>query len=140
MLGGTVLPLSFSGGPRYMHQRAQDAMSYVRKFGKPSLFITMTCNPKWPEIQQELFHRQHANDRPDIVARVFHLKKEALSDVLTKECIFGKVLAHVSTFKLQKRGLPHAHILLWLASPLIPDEIDAIISAEIPKKQQSPFA
>ncbi|XP_065831980.1 uncharacterized protein [Oscarella lobularis] len=132
-----VLPSSFSGGPRYMHQRTQDAMSYVRKFGKPSLFITMTGNPKWPEIQQELFHRQQANDRPDIVARVFHLKKEAFSNVLTKECIFGKVSAHVSTIEWQKRGLPHAHILLWLASPLMPGEIDAIISAEIPNKDSN---
>ena len=41
-----VLPSYFSGGPRYMHQRTQDAMSYVRKFGKPSLLITMTCNPQ----------------------------------------------------------------------------------------------
>ena len=80
-------------------------MSYVRKFGKPSLFITMTCNPKWPEIQRELFHRQQANDRPDIIARVFHLKKESLMNALTKGCIFGKVSAPVSTIEWQKRGL-----------------------------------
>jgi len=40
-------------------------MALVR-IGKPDLFITMTCNPKWPEIQTLLFPRQKAKDRPDI--------------------------------------------------------------------------
>ena len=34
-----------TGGPRYMHERQQDAMSYVRKYGHPDLFITITTNP-----------------------------------------------------------------------------------------------
>ncbi|CAL4067133.1 unnamed protein product, partial [Meganyctiphanes norvegica] len=44
-----ILPSSFTGGPRYMHQRVQDAMTYVRHYGRPDLFITFTCNPKWQE-------------------------------------------------------------------------------------------
>ena len=31
----------------------------------------------------------------------------------------------------QKRGLPHAHILIWLLEKIRPEEIDTIISAEI---------
>jgi len=31
-----------------MQQRFQDAMVMVMKIGKPDLFITFTCNPKWP--------------------------------------------------------------------------------------------
>jgi hypothetical protein len=45
-----VLPSSFIGGPRHMNQLYQDAMGLIRKFGKPDLFITFTCNPFWPEI------------------------------------------------------------------------------------------
>jgi hypothetical protein len=45
-----ILASSFVGGPRDMHQRYQDAMAVVQELGKPSLFITFTCNPKWPEI------------------------------------------------------------------------------------------
>jgi hypothetical protein len=41
-----VLPATFVGGPRYYVQCYQDAMAIVRKYGKPDLFITMTCNPK----------------------------------------------------------------------------------------------
>jgi hypothetical protein len=40
------------GSPRYMNEKSQDAMTYVRKFGRSDLFITFTCNPKWPEIKK----------------------------------------------------------------------------------------
>ena len=45
-----ILPSSFIGGPRNMHQLFQDSMGLIRKFGKPDLFITFTCNTSWPEI------------------------------------------------------------------------------------------
>ena len=135
-----ILPSSFTGGPRYMNQRVQDAMAYVRKFGRPTYFITQTCNPSWPEIVQHLLPGQAAHQRPDIVARVFHLKLTEMMDDLTKECIFGPVRAHLHCVEWQKRGLPHAHILLWLESScrVYGDTIDKVISAEIPSKQENP--
>ena len=68
-----VLPASFTGGSRYMHRLFQDAMAIVHRYGnrKPHLFVTFTCNVQWPEIQSSLFEGQTANDRPDIVCRVF---------------------------------------------------------------------
>jgi hypothetical protein len=54
-----------------MAQNYQDAMSIVRKFGKPDLFVTFTCNPNWREIVSSLLYGQKPQDRPDIVARVF---------------------------------------------------------------------
>ena len=80
-----VLPATFIQSPRYFGQLYQDSMAMVRRYGKPDLFITMTCNPKWPEISRELLPNQLANDRPDIVARVFRAKLEALLDDLTKK-------------------------------------------------------
>jgi len=54
-VGRTVIfSSSFEGSPRNMQQCYQDAMSVVTKFGKPDLFITMTCNPKWKEITDNL--------------------------------------------------------------------------------------
>ena len=53
-----------------MHAKTQDALTYVREHGKPSLFITMTCSPKWIEIENQLFDGQRSNHREDIVARV----------------------------------------------------------------------
>lgn len=46
-----ILPSTYRGGPRYMHQRTQDAMAYIRKSGRADLFITFICIPKWTEIK-----------------------------------------------------------------------------------------
>ena len=81
----TVLPSSFTGGPRYMSGLYQDAMAMVRDHGKPDLFITFACNPKWPEISAELMPGQDASDRPDLIVRVFNIKMKALlKDLLFK--------------------------------------------------------
>ncbi|KAL0029388.1 hypothetical protein WJX77_003810 [Trebouxia sp. C0004] len=61
-----ILPSSFIGGARSMREKHQDAMAVVTVKGKPSLFITMTCNPTWPEIQCKLLPGQCAKDRPDL--------------------------------------------------------------------------
>ena len=37
-----------------MFERQQDAMAYTRQFGRLDLFITVTTNPKWPEILESL--------------------------------------------------------------------------------------
>ena len=50
----TVLGTSFIGGPRDMRRWYMDAMSLVRKYGRPDIFLTMTCNPNWDEIRREL--------------------------------------------------------------------------------------
>ena len=73
-----LLPSSFVGGPRYTQHQYQDAMAIVRARGTPDLFVTMTCNPDWPEIQNALLPGQTPNDRPDIVGRVFGLKLQML--------------------------------------------------------------
>ena len=48
-------------------------MSIVRKHVKPDLFVSFTCNPKWKEITKALLPNQTADQRPDIIARVFKL-------------------------------------------------------------------
>ncbi|POM77531.1 Helitron helicase-like protein, partial [Phytophthora palmivora] len=63
-----IIPPTFTGGSRYMYQRFLDAMAIVRETGAPNLFITMTCNPNWPEIKENLRPGEKASDRPDIVA------------------------------------------------------------------------
>ena len=40
-----VLPWSFQGGYRDMKRRHMDAMALVQTYGKPDIFLTMTCNP-----------------------------------------------------------------------------------------------
>jgi len=43
--GHVILPKSFVGGIKYHYSNYLDAMTVVSKFGKPDLFITLTCNP-----------------------------------------------------------------------------------------------
>ena len=105
-----ILAPSFTGGPRYMWQQYQDSMAIVREFGKPDLFVTVTCNPKWPEVTENLIIGQKAEDRPNIVARVFKQKLEAIEEDISKNDVFGKVKARVRVIEFQKRGLPHAHM------------------------------
>ena len=88
-----VLPSTFTGGPHYMHERQQDAMTYVRMYGHPDLFITTTTNPNWPEIKDNLLPGQDPQDCPDIVARVFRLKVLKLVEMLKSEMVFGKAQA-----------------------------------------------
>jgi len=136
-----MLPASFKGGRRYMQARYQDAMALVRKYGKPTYFITFTCNPAWEEIKRELFEGQAAVDRPDLTARVFNMKLNELLNDLTNGQVLGEVLAHTYVVEYQKRGLPHAHILLIVHPDDVPvsaADIDATISAEIPDKATNP--
>ncbi|XP_027124045.1 uncharacterized protein LOC113756002 [Coffea eugenioides] len=103
------LPASFIGGPRDMRRRYIDAMALVQKYGRPDIFITMTCNTNWKEIQENLKYGENDQDRPDL---------------------------------FQKRGLPHAHLLLILKpeyKPLNPEAYDKIVSAEIPDPDQQRY-
>ena len=128
-----VLPATFIGSPRYMQKLFHDSMVLVRVLGKPDLFITMTCNPTWPEIIDELELGQSPSDRPDIVVRVFELKLRAMMDEITKKNVLGETIAFCYTIEFQKRGLPHAHILLWLKDKINNcDLVDRVVCAEIP--------
>ena len=51
------LPLSFIGSRRWTSEQVADALEIASKFGPPMFFITMTCNPMWPEIQECLLLR-----------------------------------------------------------------------------------
>jgi len=140
-----VLPSSFGGSPRNMPQNYQDAMAIVKKFGKPDLFITMTCNPKWKEIHESLEpwqkDKNSSEHRPDLVARVFKIKLSSLLDDISKKHILGKTIAKIHVIEFQKTGLPHAHILIILRKDYKPNDkekIDSLVSAELPDKTVNP--
>lgn len=137
-----ILPSSYIGGPRHMAQLYQDALAIVRTLGKPDLFVTMTCNPHWPEIQRELLPSQTANDRNDIVTRIFRQKYLQCAEDIYKRNIFGKHVGHVHTIEFQKRGLPHVHMLIILSNeskPTTIDDFDSIVSAQIPDPLTDPI-
>ena len=130
-VGKTVIqPSTFQGSPRNMAERYQDAMSLVRQYGKPDLFITMTCNPNWQEIQENLFPGQKAADRPDLISRVFSLKLKALMNDILKEGVFGKAVANCYAIEFQKR--------VDKDSKIDREDYDKIVCAELPDQQLEP--
>jgi hypothetical protein len=89
-----VLPSSFTGGSRYMFNNCQDAMAICKRCGYPDLFLTFTCNPKWPEIQRHMEKsRNYSVYRPDISCRVFQLKLNQMMADFRKGQFFGRVVA-----------------------------------------------
>jgi helitron helicase-like protein len=84
-----ILPSTFTRCPRRMYEYTKDAMTYVRKYGRPDLFITFTCNPKREEMQVKLMPGHTHYDRYDLLARVFKQKLIKLTDVITKGHVFG---------------------------------------------------
>ncbi|KAG5565565.1 hypothetical protein RHGRI_001468 [Rhododendron griersonianum] len=136
-----ILPGSFIGGPRDMHKRYLDAMTLVDKYGKPDIFLTMTCNPKWIEITNELKAHEDVQNRPDLVTRVFRSKFEQLKKEVIRKKLFGPVKAYTYVIEFQKRGLPHVHLLLILKRGhklVTPNHFDQFISAEIPEESENP--
>jgi hypothetical protein len=133
-----ILPSSYVGSPRNMQEYIQDALTYVRIYGRPDLFITFTCNPRWKEIEKILLPGQTPIDRHDITARVFKQKLKSLIDFIVNHHVFGETQCWMYSIEWQKRGLPHAHILIWLIESVRPEEIDKIISAEIPNPDIDP--
>jgi hypothetical protein len=113
---------------------------------------------RWPEIVAELqrLNFRHmrnpklqsakprhfvAKDRPDLVARSFHLRLQQLLKELMHDGVLGPVAAHVYVIEFQKRGLPHAHILLWFTDTCrmrCPADYDSVVRAEIPDPSTQP--
>ena len=61
-----ILPSTIYGSRRFYPEAFQDAMAIVRHLEKTEIFITFTCNPKWPEITAALNPGEQACDRPDL--------------------------------------------------------------------------
>jgi hypothetical protein len=135
------LPSSYPGSPRNQTQNCLDAMQLMFKYGKPCLFVTFTCNPKWAEITSVIGSDTPTDYHPMLIARVFHAKLDAMITDIKSGKIFGHVTATTHVIEWQKRGLPHAHILIFLSPQYklyTPEMIDKNVSAELPDRNVLP--
>jgi hypothetical protein len=123
------LPSGFVGSARWYQQLYYDAMALPMRYGKPDLFITVTCNPRWPEITAALPPGSKWKHHPEIIARVFIRKLRCIIKEIMRDEIFGTVKAYVYRIEwqvcsrnycpflhhfihhTQARGMPHAHCL-----------------------------
>jgi hypothetical protein len=132
----TKIPASFMGSRAWASDQVADSLAMARELGKPSFFLTMTTNPNWPEIQSRLLANQDVSDIPAVVCRVFYRRLHALKAFLRQN--FGPILYEISVTEFQKRGLPHAHIIIKVSHDPPLSEIDTIISAELPDPVENP--
>ena len=133
-----ILPSSYTGGARNMAEKLQDTTCYVKEYGTPDIFATMTCDPKNPGISKFQHDGQQSSHVHDVTARWFNQQVATLMDALNKGDIFGEVQAYLYTVEWQKRGLPHIHLVVWLKEKLQPSDTDSVISAEIPDPATDP--
>lgn len=64
--------------------KVSDALALAARFGCPTFFVTVTCNPEWPEITSCFRPGQKFHDRPIDVARVFRQKLTDIMAALSK--------------------------------------------------------
>ena len=90
------------------------------------MFITITFNANWREVTDNLLPGQSSYDRPELCCRVFKLKLKEIMRVLKSGKVFGTVKSYLSRIEFQKRGYPHAHLLITFknAGPDALNEID----------------
>ena len=69
-----VLSSTHVGSERYMREKMHDIIAISNSIGHPDVFLTMTYNPQWPEIEESRLPGQRANDRPDLSNRSFRMK------------------------------------------------------------------
>ena len=110
-----------------------DALAGMRVFVCYDLFVSLTCNPRWQKIAENLKHGQHHTDR------VFKAKMDFFIEYLIQAKPFGIIVYWTYVTEFQKMGLKHAHIVVKLADADRVDTVDAIyrnIRAEIPGEDE----
>ena len=86
-----------------------------------------------------LLSEQAAQNRLDLIVRVFQLKLQALLTLFTEKDVFGRIVTHVYIIEFQKRDLSHAHIFIILQvsdKPHNSTDYDRMICAELSNKTQ----
>ena len=105
----------------------------------PSQFIYyIHCQSEIERDKIFFYPSQKAMNRPDLIARVFYLKKQEFLRLIKEKGVLSRFCGDIYTIKYQKRGLPHMHLLLFLyLENQIFDaaKIDEIVSAELPTEE-----
>jgi hypothetical protein len=121
----SYLPGSAHGSSRHMAALARGALTLVSEWGCPHVSLTLTCNPRWPEILSQLHDGQTAFDCPDVTTAVFKSRLDLMKKNIRKRKYFGgrEITYTFHVIEYQFCGLHHAHIVLCLAdAPDIEDK------------------
>lgn len=126
-----IAPTTFRGSNRHMEKGFRQLNAYIQHFGEPSLFLTVTSNPRWEQIQECLNYPENTyDDASDLLMRVWIDVKDRILDDVMSRGIFGKCVAIFYSIEYQKRGGAHFHAIIWLEEKLTPELVDDYITAE----------
>jgi hypothetical protein len=138
-----ILPAgTWERGNRAKQQLLNDSLSINARLGCPDYFITMTANPKWPEVVKNIGVGKRPATRNEVIHRVFNIKKTELVQMLYEKAYLGDALAIVCIVEYQRRGLPHMHCLLWVHEknkPRTAEVLDQTVCAELPDPETQPL-
>ncbi len=74
---------------------------------------------------------------------MFKIKLKELINDIHKKHILGRTITRIYVIEFQKRGLPHAHILIFFvedSKPYTVEDVDRMISAELPNPETNRLA
>ncbi|KAE8230528.1 hypothetical protein CF326_g4466 [Tilletia indica] len=128
------LPSSFVGSRSYRAEHVSDALALAKQFGKPHGMLTLTTNPEWDELKEMLGPGQTATSVPIITVRVFRARLAKVMAVFKKG--FGGLRYSIKVIEFQRRGLPHAHIVFALDKEIPIQQLDKVVSGEVPPETQ----
>ena len=150
---GTYVPSKLVETRSYWASRHLDLTAMSRELGKADLFITLTMNDNWADLQAAVQKGcragavwpgeypkntgpnkpiQDGHDKEACVAfhkRVEIFKREFLA--IGKNGPFGKVRDYWFRFEYQERGRVHLHGVVWCEANSIPDDV---ICATMPRE------
>lgn len=78
---------------------------------------------------------------PDAVVRTFLGRTGTMLSDVVNRAVFGRVKAYVGVHEFTTSLLPHFHLAVILNEvdrPVTPDDIDALVSCEIPSEEDDP--
>jgi hypothetical protein len=92
---------------------AKNALVLVSEYSCLHVFLTLTCNPEWPEIQSQIINGQTAFDCPDVTVPVFKSRLDKSKTNIRNGIYFKlrEVIYIIHVIEYQYCGLPHAHMV-----------------------------
>jgi hypothetical protein len=134
----TFIPSSLTDSNEYWREVATKRFAISTPYGAPTSFLTFTMNPYWLDFQA-LKRGDGPYSDSAMATIIFRSKMNTLMKFIHSRKMLGKVSAFVGRIEYQKRGLPHAHILLWtdydtshVAS------IEKVVNVRFPRDSPSP--
>ncbi|POM72367.1 Helitron helicase-like protein, partial [Phytophthora palmivora] len=116
-------------------QAARIHVVEYQKRGLPHAHILLIVRPEDKTLTAQDVDRLVSAEIPD------KEKQPDLYETDLDEGVLGIQAARIHVVEYQKRGLPHAHILLIVRpedKPLTAQDVDRLVSAEIPDKEKQP--